>query len=45
MFVKNVKGSKNLFGNQSRHFDLVLGKTNQCRKDGKISVSSISRIH
>lgn len=36
MFVKNVEGSKNLFGHESGCFGLVLGTTNQYRKDGKV---------
>lgn len=34
--MKNVEGSKNLFGHESGCFDLVLGTTNQYRKDGKV---------
>lgn len=36
MFVKNVERSRNLFGCESVCFDLVLGTTNQYRKDGKV---------
>lgn len=36
MFVKNVEGSKNLFGHEAGCFDSILGTTNQYRKDGKV---------